>query len=50
MPKQHFVKIVFCLKKSLGKLVKQAPVFFSFSPILSLPKHPLRMTTQRMSG
>ena len=34
----------------LGKLVEQAPVFFSFSLIFSLAKHPLRMTTQRMSG
>ena len=34
MPKQHFVKTVLVLKKSFGKFVEQAPIFFSFSLIL----------------
>ena len=50
MPKQHFVKTILVLKKSFGKLVEQAPIFFSFSFFFSLAKHTLRMRSQRMSS
>ena len=51
MPKQHFVKTVLVLKKSFGKLVEQAPVFFSFSLIFfSFLTIQPRMRSQRMSG
>ena len=54
MPKQHFVKESnFSLLKFGESLSNKLPFsfhFLSFSFLFSLAKHPLRMTTQRMSG
>ena len=54
MLKQNFVRdLTFDLLKFWGSLLKKLPFsfhFLSFSFIFSLAKHPLRMTTQRMSG
>ena len=54
MHKQHFIKTVFSfIIESLGSLSDKLPFsfhFLSFYFLFSLAKHPLRMTTQMMSG